>query len=710
MRQIIRMLLPLILLILSFDLSAQNFDPDDYKISALKVDNNTVNLDGILSEPAWQRADSISELIQCEPVFGEPGSERTTVKILYDEKNIYVSAVCYYKDINTLVATKLAHREIGGDDQLYFILDTFHDHTKGYCLGCNALGAKDDGYVDGKLNYDANWNEVWEVKTKVNDNNWTAEFKIPLRILRFPDLNNQEWGFNIYRPLMKKNERSYWTLIPPQYMITNLELAGHIARLENLEMKRNLQFRPYVLLGGTKEKEKDAMDKVSELGFDIKYVPTPSIAVDLTYNTDFAQIESDDEQINLSRFSLFYPEKRDFFLEDAQLFRFGMPRKIQPFFSRRIGIHNGKSVPILYGARMTGKIGRNNIGFMNMTTDEVSELSVRNYTVLRYRRDILDNSNFGFILTNMQDNNDFNRCWGIDSEIWLTENSVFRGFYSSVDSKGINSKRSASHLYYGFNRDLYQFTFGYTNMEENYNPEAGFVILKNMKDYSGIIRKSFRPNKHGVRKIDIMGIYDYIYTQNNKDFMRTNILMNSIEFNSGDNLMLNIYNIYEKIYENFNIYGDVEIPIGEYTYNYFDAGFETVPRRKLSGSLTLSVGNFYSGDKKGLVLDGTLKVNKHLILSNGIEYNKVNLLYGDFETTIARLRINLIFTSNISLKTYFQYNSANKRINSNIRFHVLHGNDNDLYLVYNNVTSTINNRFTSEMNTAALKMNYRVYF
>jgi len=359
---------------------------------------------------------------------------------------------------------------------------------------------------------------------------------------------------------------------------------------------------------------------------------------------------------------------------------------------------------------MTGKIGRNNIGFMNMTTDEVSELSVRNYTVLRYRRDILDNSNFGFILTNMQDNNDFNRCWGIDSEIWLTENSVFRGFYSSVDSKGINSKRSASHLYYGFNRDLYQFTFGYTNMEENYNPEAGFVILKNMKDYSGIIRKSFRPNKHGVRKIDIMGIYDYIYTQNNKDFMRTNILMNSIEFNSGDNLMLNIYNIYEKIYENFNIYGDVEIPIGEYTYNYFDAGFETVPRRKLSGSLTLSVGNFYSGDKKGLVLDGTLKVNKHLILSNGIEYNKVNLLYGDFETTIARLRINLIFTSNISLKTYFQYNSANKRINSNIRFHVLHGNDNDLYLVYNNVTSTINNRFTSEMNTAALKMNYRVYF
>jgi len=687
-----------------------NIACEDYSISALRVDNGKIKVDGVLNENPWSRADSIDTLIQCEPAFGDPASEKTIVKILYDKNNIYICAVCYYKNIDDLVADKLAHRNVGWqDDQLFFVLDTFHDRTKAYCFGCNALGAKDEGYIDGNSNYEANWNEVWKVKTKVNNNNWTAEFKIPLRILRFPAKDNQMWGFNIYRTLRKKNERSYWTPIPPQHQITNLKLAGQIYGLEGLKMKSNLQFIPFVLLGGTKKKDITAADKVSEFGFDLKYVPMPNMAVDVTYNTDFAQIESDEEQINLSRFSLYYPEKRDFFLENAQLFRFGMPRKIQPFFSRRIGIHNGQSVPILYGVRVTGKIGGNNIGFLNMSTDEVSGLPMRNYTVLRYRRDILKNSNVGCILTNTREKSDYNRCWGVDSEVWLTENSVFRGFYSSVDANDIHSRNSASHLYYGFNRDLYQFTFGYTSVEENYDPAAGFVIIKNIKDYSGILRKSFRPHTWGVRKINIMGVYDYIYTQSNRDFMRKHFLMNTIEFNSGDELSFNLYNNYQKLYENFTIFSDIEIPAGQYTYNNFDLSVQTAPRRKLSGDLTLSAGKFYDGDRYGMDIDGTVKVSKYLIISSGMEYNQICFPYGNFATTLGKLRVNLVFTSSISLKTYFQYNSTEDRISSNIRFHVLHGNDNDLYLVYNNVTGTFNNRLTSDMNTAAFKMNYRVY-
>lgn len=683
---------------------------EDYNISALKIENDIINVDGVLNEKSWSRADSIDTLIQCEPVFGDPASERTIVKILYDGNNIYIGAVCYYKNIDDLVADKLAHRNVGWqDDQLFFVLDTFHDRTKAYCFGCNALGAKDEGYIDGNSNYEANWNEVWKVKTKVNNNNWTAEFKITLRILRFKDYEYQTWSFNILRTLLKKNERDYWTPIPPQYDIANLKLAGQIYGLEGLEMKRNLQFIPYVLLGGTKEQGITSLNEVSEFGFDFKYVPMPSIAVDVTYNTDFAQIESDEEQINLSRFSLYYPEKRDFFLENAQLFRFGMPRKIQPFFSRRIGIHNGQSVPILYGARMTGKIGENNIGFLNMSTEEVSGLPMRNYTVLRYRRDILKNSNVGCILTNIREKSDYNRCWGVDSEIWLTDNSVFRGFYSSLDANDIHSRNSASHLYYGFNRDLYQFTFGYTSVEENYDPAAGFVMIKNIRDYSGILRKSFRPHFWGLRKIDIMGIYDYIYTQSNRDFMIKHFLMNTIEFDSGDELSFNLYNNFQKLYENFNIFSDIEIPAGQYNYNIFDLSVQSAPRRKFSSGLTLSAGKFYDGDLYSMNIDGTVKVSKHLIISSGMEYNQIHFPYGNFETTLGRLRVNLVFTSNISLKTYFQYNSAEDRISSNIRFHLLHGNDNDLYLVYNNLTSTLNNRLISERNTAAFKMNYRVY-
>jgi len=694
---------------LKANLFQDNIACEDYNISALKVKNGKIKVDGVLNEKSWTRADSIDELIQCEPVFGDPASEKTIVKILYDEENIYLGAVCYYEDMDDLVATKLAHRDIGWEDQFAFVLDTFIDKIKAYCFMTNALGAKDEGYIDGSMNYNSNWNEVWTVKTRINNHNWTAEFKIPLRILRFSDKHNQMWGFNIYRTLRKKNERSYWTPIPPQHQITNLKLAGQIYGLEGLKMKRNLQFIPFVLLGGTKKKDITAADKVSEFGFDLKYVPMPNMAVDITYNTDFAQIKSDEEQINLSRFSLYYPEKRDFFLENAQLFRFGMPQKIQPFFSRRIGIHKGQSVPILYGARVTGKISGNNIGFLNMSTDEVSGLPMRNYTVLRYRRDILKNSNMGCILTNTRGKGNYNRCWGLDSEIWLTDNSVFRSFYSSVDATDIHSRNSASHLYYGFNRDLYQFTFGYTSVEENYDPATGFVMIKNIKDYSGILRKSFRPHTWGVRKIDIMGIYDYIYTQSNRDFMRKHFLMNTIEFDSGDELSFNLYNNYQKLYENFTIFSDIEIPAGQYNYNSFDLSFQSAPRRKLSGGLTLSVGKFYDGDRYGVNIDGTVKISRHLIVSSGMEYNQIHFPYGNLETTLGRLRLNFVFTSNISLKTYFQYNSAENRISSNIRFHMLHGNDNDLYLVYNNLTSTLNNRLISERNTAVFKMNYRVY-
>ncbi|MFQ5821937.1 MAG: DUF5916 domain-containing protein, partial [Candidatus Heimdallarchaeota archaeon] len=697
------------LIILNNTAFSQSKQTDEYTISARKIENNAIKLDGMLDEDEWQKADAISDLIQSEPNFGNQLSEKTIVRILYDDNNIYIGTICYYKDLKDLVANKLAHRDIAYDDHFGFVFDTFLDRTKGYYFITNAFGAKEESFIDGVNQSNLDWNEVWQVKTQINQNNWTAEFKIPLRILRFPDLKNQTWGFNVYRSLRKKNERGYWTPIPPQHLITNLSLAGRLIGLKGITMKRNLQVRPYVLFGGSEDRNRNATEKKSEIGLDLKYVPLPNLAFDLTYNTDFAQIESDDEQINLSRFSLFYPEKRDFFLENAQLFRFGLQQRIQPFFSRRIGIHDGNPVPVLFGTRLTGKLGRSNLGILNITTEKTSFLPLTNYTVLRVRQDILKNSNFGFIFTNVQSQEGFNRCWGLDSEIWLSQNSRIRGFYSSVDSREINSQRSAALLTYSLNRDLFQLTFGYVNVGKNYAPATGFVIINNIKDYSGILRKSFRPRKYGIRKLNFIGIFDYTYTQANQDFMRQHTMEISTELESGDMMYISYNNIFEKLYEDFKIYQDIIVPVGKYTYDNAGIEFEFHEKRKVSGKVAYRQGSFYDGNQKSFSLEGLLKLNKHLIIGEELEYNDIELPYGNFTTTIARLRLNFHFTSNLSLKTFFQYNSSTNKIISNVRLYLLHGNDNDLYVAYNNISSTQFNGINGEVNTAVLKINYRIY-
>lgn len=690
---------------------AQVNPPGQYKIAALKISGDSIRVDGILNEDEWEKTESIVRFTQRTPHFGQPATEETVVKILYDDDHLYIGAVCYHKDMRHVVATKLAHRDVNYEDLFGFVLDTFHDHIKAYGFEVNALGAKEEFFVDGPEGgqTDPDWNEVWEVRAKINDNNWTAEFKIPLRILRFPDENIQTWGFNAVRLLRKKNETVYWAPIPPQFTVTNLSLAGDLTGLKGLKMKRNLQLRPYSLLGASREKEVGGTVRKADFGFDLKYVPRPNLAVDLTVRPDFAQIESDDEQINLTRFKLFYPEKRDFFLENAGLFEFGLRQKIQPFFSRQIGIHNSEPVPILLGARVTGKLGRTNVGIMNALTGEKGDLPPTNYSVLRLRQDVLENSNIGLIFTNVQSKEGHNLCWGVDSELWVSKNSRLKGFYSGVDAKEIDNQRSALHLSYWWNVDLWEFFLGYNGVEKNYNPAAGFVTINDIKDYSGAFRKSFRPARYGIRKVDFTAIFNHLYTQANSNFKRTNTAEFSAEFDSGDMLTIDLNNNFERFYDDFQIYEDVIVPVGSYSYNDASLQLEFNERRRVSGIFLLGFGDFYDGKRRSFAGEGLLKLNKHLLMGCGLESKDIHLPGGNFDTLIARLRLNLVFSSYLSLKMYAQYNSAEDRIILDARLCWLHGKDNELYLVYNNLTGTEFSRFRTVSDTAALKLNYRLY-
>ena len=453
-----------------------------------------------------------------------------------------------------------------------------------------------------------------------------------------------------------------------------------------------------------------SIHKKTEFGVDIKYVPIPNMAIDVTHNTDFAQIESDDEQINFTRFSLFFPEKRDFFLENAQLFEFGLSKRVQPFFSRRIGIQDGNAVPILYGGRITGKMGRSNVGILNMSTERTVELPVTNYSVLRFRQAILKNSNVGFIFTNYQNKNGIERNGGVDSEIWLTDNSKIKGFYSHLYPHENGEGRSAGSISYKLDKDLLSAFIGYVTIDKGYDPSMGFVILEEAQDFSGALRKSLRPRRWGIRKLSFSGVFDYTYTQSFDDFQKQHSFEILTELESGDNISISYNNMFEKLYEDFHIYQDVTVPLGEYVYNNLNIGVGFNGRRKVSGGFSYQQGSFYDGSQRKFCFDGMVKVNKHLIASQGIDYDDIHLPGGHFNTFIGRLRINLVFSSNLSLKTYFQYNSETKEVTSNIRLHLLHGNDNDLFLVYDNVNDIVSSRWRAKMNTAALKLNYRVYW
>jgi len=697
-------------IVLSTEVAVSQEQPKDRpSIVAMRVPDESIFVDGILDEPVWPGADSSTELIQCEPVFGVPCTERTSVKILYDTHNIYVGAICYHHDINDLVARNLGHRRNDWDDQFYFVLDTFHDKTTGYCFGTNALGAKEEGYIDGPGRYNRDWDEVWQVKTRINPDSWSAEFQIPLRILRFPDADDQLWGFNVFRSLRKKNERAYFAPIPPQHAVTNLALAGTVTGIKGLGRKRNLQIKPFILLGGTQERARGEDTKQTELGFDIKYVPFPNLAADFTYNTDFAQIESDDEQINLSRFSLFYPEKRDFFLEKAQLFEFGMAQKIQPFFSRRIGLSDGHPVPILAGGRLTGKFKNSNVGFLNITTEGTSYQPLTNHTVLRFRQDVLGNSHVGFIFTNLQSKDMRERSLGLDTELWPSNDMRIRMWYSSLDPPHVRTERSAFHAGFNLNTDLHQFVLSHTTVGKKYDPAMGFVIVKDLRDYSGLARKSFRFRNSWMRKINFEAIFDYMYTQQHDDFCRQNILQFSSEFESGDYLSMQFNNTFEQLDQDFTIYRGVVVPTGRYVYSTFNAQFQSNERRDLSGSMNCQFGSLYGGTQKGASLQGTYTFNEHISTSEGIECNDVHLPGGKFSTTIVRMRWNFTFTSELSLRTYFQYSSGTKKVTTNVRFHYLFGNDSDFYVVLNNLSSVDSNRMIGEMNTAAIKINYRIH-
>ena len=671
----------------------------DRKLTALYIESPIV-LDGNLDEAAWSLAEVATDFTQNDPKMGEPATERTEVRILYDDENFYLGVYCYDSagkegPIVTQVSRDFSPRE---GDHFTFIVDTFDDNRNGVVFGTNPRGAKREGQMSedgGRSNYD--WDSIWEVKSKITDAGWQAEFSIPFRTLRFPNTEQQVWGVNFSRRMRRKDESVHWSPIPRPYRLSRTSRAGELSGITGIRQGRNLYLKPYASAPFVRRRGDD-VDFTPDVGFDLKYAVTPSLALDVTVNTDFAQVEADQQQINLTRFPLFFPEKREFFLENAATFQVrrvgqgtrGRSRDLIAFFSRRIGLSQGRLVTILGGGRLTGKAGRYRLGFLSIQTDEFAEIPSTNFTVARVRRDILHNSDLGGIFISKQGGGEHNRTYGLDSRLHFFRYLEIASFFLKTDTPGLSGDDTAGSVFVGWADPRYDIQAEYLSVEANFNPEVGFVPRKGIRKSRGEFNLKFRPGERipWIREfrpsIGIQYITNQEGVEESKNFDQTL----SFDLEGGGLLGLTHRVRFERLEEPFFIRPDQAIPVGDFVFEEISTNLSSDRSQMFSGSISLRIGEFFDGHQETYTAGFRFQPNYRFSTNISWDHDDVELPSGDFFTDLVTTRANYAFSPRMFLNALIQYNSTLREVASNIRFNFIYKPLSDFFLVYNERRAT----------------------
>ena len=679
-------------------------------------------MDGeVINDPLWESIEPIQDLLQTQPNFGESATEKTEIRIAYSSTVFYLSVVCYDSQPQNLVISD-ARRDAALDntDSFLFILDTYNDGQNGFVFGTNSMGVEYDAQVDneGQGNFNANrqqggviggfnlnWDASWEVKSKVGDFGWSAEFAIPLKSIRYNSGTDQIWGINFRRNIRKTNEIDYWSPIPIGFDIKRLSLAGKLTGLD-LKNQGNLKMIPYGLVQVSKDWEKypPLTEQKADAGVDLKYSITPSLTLDLTYNTDFAQVEVDEQQVNLDRFNLFFPEKRPFFLENAGIFTVGSPGEVDLFFSRKIGIGDGGSVvPILGGARLSGKINKTNIAVLNMFTDDVFEdgIEKNNYAVYRVKHEFKQRSSIGAAMisrTGLGDTpEDYNRTYAVDGKWGFGKKAQVLGFYSKSISPDDSLGNHAFKLQAQYEWNNLNINTGYTEVGESFNPEVGFLLRESFRKPEFLVLYHVRPkDKWGLLElrphVSYRGYWDF------DGFQQTGFLHvdNHWEWKNGIEIHTGINFTTEGVANPFEIASSVIIPDSTFKHSEAQIVVMTNKSKMISLNTRSVVGGYFGG--KRYAHSGTInlrfgdKFNSSFTLSR----NDYRLPYGNFVTNILSSRISYSFTPRIFTQSLIQYNSVLDLWSANVRFGILKQANSGLFIVYNEIiqgTSTLNRSF-----------------
>lgn len=700
------------------------------KADAIQLKSDPV-IDGeVINDELWKHYPAFDGLKQIRPYAGQAASEKTDIRIGYTETMLYVAVVSYDSQPDKLVVSD-ARRDasLDGTDSFLFIIDTYHDKQNGFIFGTNSLGIEYDAQVDnegqGNFNtnrqqggtiggFNLNWDASWEVKAKVGDYGWSAEFAIPLRTIRFASGTDRTWGLNIQRNIRKTNEVAYWAPLPIQFDIKRLSLAGELTGL-SLKSPSNLKFIPYLLDNVTKDFSKDPAKAINtiEAGADIKYSITPSLTLDLTYNTDFAQVEVDQQQINLDRFNLFFPEKRPFFLENAGFFTVGSPGEVDLFFSRRIGIANtGQIVPILGGSRLSGRINKTNVGALSMFTDDAtfttpSDTTIvqkNSFNVVRINQQVGQRSTIGGTIVTREGRgeleNDYNRVFSLDGKLGIGKKAQLSGFFARSDSPdgtadGNSFKLQSQYEWNGLNVNL-----AYTQVDENFDPQAGFLFRRAFRKPEFLILKQIRMNSRLGGMLEVRPHVSYRGFWDFSGFQETGFLHvdNHWVWKSGFEVHTGINFTTEGSLADFQIPGlGIVHPSGSFQNQEAQILVITNPSKKLYMSTRHIMGGYFSGSRSAHSGTVGFRIGDRFNSEYTFNHNQIHLMERNFATDVFGARLSYAFAPRIILQSFIQYNSAADIISANIRFNLLEQANTGLFIVYNEILqggSVLNRSFT----------------
>ena len=707
-------------------------------VRAIKL-SAPLTLDGVLDEAVYAKEAPFGGLIQVAPDAGAPATERSDLWITYDDRNIYLSCRCYdTAPPEKWIANEL-RRDTGGlrnNDHVGVLFDTFYDRRSGFAFYTNPLGARADYSIVDEGQSNTDWNPVWTSKTGRFDGGWTVEMAIPFKSLRYRAGRDQVWGVQIRRSVRHKNEWDYLTPVPrilagPQ-ALNRVSAGGTLVGLDLPATGKNIELKPFVIERSTTDRVRTPQVNNSirgEIGGDIKYNVTPNLTADLTVNTDFAQVEADEQQVNLTRFSLFFPEKRDFFLEGRGIFDFARGGSTggggansasdtpQLFYTRRIGLDNGGVVPITMGGRLTGKVGKFAVGLMNIGTagDVAFKAEPTNFTVVRLKRDVLQRSSIGAMVTNRSvgvSGTGSNAVYGVDGAFLLTQALNAGVYWAQSRTTGVvgNNQSYQGRLDYAVDR--YGAKAEFLSVGRNFDPQVGFRRRSDINRTFGELRFSPRPASQAVVR-KFTGTASGEYVENGQGLVETRIWRGHFdtEFASSDVVGFDVTRNYEYLRQPFTPSG-APSPIARGAYGFSDVSLSYAfgAQRRASGTVKVQAGEFYDGTIRSITIGpgstmapARIAVFKRLAVEPTFTVTRIERPSASFTTRLVRARVDYGFTPLMFASGLVQYNSADRAFSTNLRFRWEYAPGSELFLVYTDERDVRDDRYATPTTVRGLK-------
>jgi para-aminobenzoate synthetase / 4-amino-4-deoxychorismate lyase len=673
---------------------------------AVRIPQGRIVVDGTMSEEEWRQADALTDFMQQEPSEGQPALFRSEVRFLYDDEMLYMGAKLFDDRPDKLVTNELKHDFSPRENDMFGItLDTFHDKLNGYGFFTIPKGARRDSQVadDGRAN-NQSWDAVWNVRTSVVDDGWIIEYGIPFKSLRFPKADVQLWGLNIVRVERRTNEISAWNFVPRSFPLSKPSFAGVLEGIEGVKPGRDIRIKPFGIVSGSRRAGAGKAD--ADGGVDLKTGIGTSLVLDGTFRTDFAQVEADEQQINLTRFSLFYPEKREFFLENQRAFQINSSlagNNLVPFFSRRIGLSDaGEEIPLIGGARLSGKQGRSTIGALNITTEKQArpgQLSLprSNYSFARYGRDFLNNSSASAFYMGHERSGASNRVVGSDLQLNVHRRLVIDGLVMHSDTRGIEpgvGTGGGTALRGGFDFDssLTRVAASYTSLDASFRNDLGFIQRPGRDILTGVVARGIRPSGDRARIVReyTPGLTFTRFTRDGLGTETRSVSPNlALLFADASTASVALQMNEEAIEAPFRINPAHTIPVGRYRFNQVIANGRMTQAHRLALNGELRAGSFWDGTRYGFTAGGRFRANAHLATTLNFTRDMISAPGASFNTNLVSLRVDGSFTTRMFLNAFIQYNSVTREVLSNVRFNVIHRPLSDLFVVYNEARPTV---------------------